>query len=152
MKQKNDKSQAVIIKKYANRRLYNTDTSSYITLDDLYDMVRREVEFAVRDAKTGDDITNQILTQIILERESNGMNLLPTSFLRGLIGFYEGEAGSLLPPYLEAMMSNFNQHQKQWADSMQHYNAFGQLEEIGKQNMELFEQTMRAFNPLAGKK
>lgn len=147
MQEKNKQAESIIIKKYANRRLYNTDTSTYITLDDLYEMVRKGVDFSVRDAKTGNDITNQILTQILLEQESGGVNLLPTNFLRSVIRFYDGEANTILPPYLEAMMENFNQHQQKWTENMKSYSALEQLEEIGKQNMALFQQAFQAFNP-----
>lgn len=140
-----------VIKKYANRRLYNTDTSSYVTLDDLREMVREESEFVVRDAKTGEDITRQVLTQIILEQESNGTNLLPVTFLRSVIRSYGEEAQKVLPPYLDAMMENFVKNQQQFTDalgkSMAGYSPFSQFEEISKQNMALFQQAMSAFNP-----
>ena len=98
---------AIIIKKYANRRLYNTSSSSYITLDDLAGMVRENVEFVVLDAKSGDDITHSILTQIIMDEETNGEQMLPVSFLRQLNGMYGNSMQSLMPSYLEASMANF---------------------------------------------
>jgi len=151
MQAKKQQPDTIIVKKYANRRLYNTATSSYITLEDLCDMVKREVEFVVRDAKTGDDITCQILTQIIFEQESRGANLLPISFLRSVIRFYDGEMQKVLPPYLEVMMENFSQNQQKLAEAMSKsiggYSPFSQFEEIGKQNMALFQQAMKAFNP-----
>ncbi|TNE47355.1 MAG: polyhydroxyalkanoate synthesis repressor PhaR, partial [Sphingomonadales bacterium] len=101
----------VIVKKYANRRLYNTSTSSYITLDDLATMVRENVEFQVLDAKTGDDITHSILTQIIMDEEASGEQMLPVSFLRQLIGMYGNSMQAMMPSYLEAAMTNFRENQ-----------------------------------------
>lgn len=101
----------VIIKKYANRRLYNTSSSSYITLDDLANMVRENVDFQVVDAKSGDDITHSILTQIIVEEEANGEQMLPISFLRQLIGMYGNSMQAIMPSYLEASMANFRANQ-----------------------------------------
>ena len=148
----------VHIKKYPNRRLYNTDTSVYITLDELYDLVRQDVEFVVSDAKSGEDITRQILAQIIFERESRGVNLLPISFLRSLIRFYGEDMQKVLPSYLEVMMENFTANQKQFSEMMGKgfnpqagFGAYSQLEAFGKQNMALFEQAMAMFNPLAKK-
>jgi polyhydroxyalkanoate synthesis repressor PhaR len=102
---------AIIIKKYANRRLYNTASSSYITLEDLARMVRENVEFQVLDAKTGDDITHSILTQIIMDEEANGGQMLPVSFLRQLIGMYGNSMQAMMPSYLEASMANFRDNQ-----------------------------------------
>lgn len=102
---------AIIIKKYANRRLYNTATSSYITLEDLAKMVRENIEFQVLDAKTGDDITHSILTQIIMDEEANGGQMLPVSFLRQLIGMYGNSMQAMMPSYLEASMANFRDNQ-----------------------------------------
>ncbi len=103
---------AIIIKKYANRRLYNTASSSYITLEDLARMVRENVEFQVLDAKTGDDITHSILTQIIMDEEANGtQQMLPVSFLRQLIGMYGNSMQAMMPSYLEASMANFRDNQ-----------------------------------------
>ena len=111
----------VVVKKYANRRLYNTESSSYITLDNLAEMVRLGRDFVVYDAKSGDDITRTVLTQIIVEEEGKGQNLLPTNFLRQLIGLYGGSMQGLVPKYLEHAMTSFAQQQcerrcrKQWA-------------------------------------
>jgi polyhydroxyalkanoate synthesis repressor PhaR len=141
----------VTIKKYANRRLYNTATSSYVTLDDLATMVKQGGEFVVYDAKTGEDITRSVLTQIIVEEEGKGANLLPISFLRQLIGFYGDQMQWLVPRYLEQAMAAFSGQQEQMRKSLQ--NAFGGLfpfgglEEMSKQNMALFEKTMKMFSP-----
>ncbi len=149
-------AEPVIIKKYANRRLYNTSTSSYVTLDDLAGMVREQQDFIVYDAKTNDDITRSVLTQIIVEEESKGTNLLPVSFLRQLIALYGDSLQALVPKYLEHSMSSFTQNQER----MRHYinNAlggmfpFGSLEELSRKNMEFMDQAFRVFNPLmAGK-
>jgi polyhydroxyalkanoate synthesis repressor PhaR len=141
----------IVIKKYANRRLYNTATSSYVTLDDLSAMVKEGGEFVVYDAKTGEDITRSVLTQIIVEEEQKGHNLLPISFLRQLISFYGDNMQWLVPRYLEHAMKSFAHNQEQMRKSLQ--DAFGQLfpfgglEEMGKQNMALFEKTMKMFSP-----
>jgi polyhydroxyalkanoate synthesis repressor PhaR len=141
----------VTIKKYANRRLYNTATSSYVTLDDLATMVKQGGEFVVYDAKTGEDITRSVLTQIIVEEEGKGANLLPISFLRQLIGLYGDQMQWLVPRYLEQAMAAFSGQQEQMRKSLQ--NAFGGLfpfgglEEMSKQNMALFEKTMKMFSP-----
>jgi polyhydroxyalkanoate synthesis repressor PhaR len=140
----------VTVKKYANRRLYDTHASTYITLDDLCEMVKRGVEFVVIDAKSGDDLTRQILTQIIFEQESKGYNLLPTKFLRSIISFYGGKMQQVLPPYLEASMESFVTNQdkmREYVTSAIHYSPFTQLEEIGKQNMALFQQAFSMFRP-----
>ena len=141
----------VTIKKYANRRLYNTATSSYVTLDDLATMVKQGGDFVVYDAKTGEDITRSVLTQIIVEEEGKGANLLPISFLRQLIGLYGDQMQWLVPRYLEQAMAAFSGQQEQMRKSLQ--NAFGGLfpfgglEEMSKQNMALFEKTMKMFSP-----
>lgn len=139
-----------IIKKYANRRLYNTDTSTYVTLEDIAQMVRDDAEFVVRDAKSGEDLTRQILTQIIAEQESRGA-MLPVSFLRSIIGAYGQEVQNVLPPYLDAMMKHFAQNQREFTKAMDQsmggYSPFSQFEEMSRKNMELFQQTMAAFNP-----
>lgn len=141
----------VVIKKYANRRLYNTSTSSYVTLDDLCQMVKGGREFLVYDAKTGDDITRAVLTQIIVEEEQKGQNLLPISFLRQLIGLYGDNMQWLVPRYLEQAMAAFAQNQEQMRKNLQQTFGglfpFGKLEEMGKQNLALFEQTMKMFSP-----
>jgi len=138
----------VKVKKYANRRLYNTATSSYVTLDDLSRMVKEGIEFVVHDAKSGDDITRSVLTQIIVEEESKGgQNMLPIGFLRQLIGFYGDNLQSLVPRYLEASMQMFTRNQEQFRDSMKAaFGGFfpfgGQLEELNKQNMAMFQNAM----------
>jgi len=143
--------QPVVIKKYANRRLYNTATSSYVTLDDLSRMVKQGNEFVVYDAKTGEDITRGVLTQIIVEEEQKGQNLLPISFLRQLISLYGDSMQWLVPRYLEHAMSTFARNQEQMRKSLQDAFGglfpFGPLEEMGKQNLALFEQTMKMFSP-----
>ncbi len=141
----------ITIKKYANRRLYNTATSSYVTLDHLCQMVQDDVDFVVYDAKSGEDITRSVLTQIIVEEESKGQNLLPINFLRQLISFYGDSMQWMVPRYLEHMMEAFSQNQDRMRQSMQETFGgmfpFGNLEEMGKQNMALFESAMRMFSP-----
>jgi polyhydroxyalkanoate synthesis repressor PhaR len=142
----------ITIKKYANRRLYNTATSSYVTLDHLCQMVKDGVDFAVFDAKTGEDITRAVLTQIIVEEESKGgQNLLPLNFLRQLIKFYGDNLQFLVPRYLEHSMESFARNQEQMRKAMQESFGgmfpFGRFEEMGKQNLALFEQAMQMFNP-----
>jgi len=139
----------VVIKKYANRRLYNTRTSAYVTLEDLATMVREGVEFVVYDAKTNDDLTRQILTQIIFEEESRGEALLPVQFLRQLIGFYGGQMQGVLPSYLEMSLANFSRQQEQFASQIG--RAFGTgagatlMEEAARANMAMFERAMQMF-------
>ena len=142
----------ITIKKYANRRLYNTATSSYVTLDHLSQMVKDGVDFVVYDAKTGEDITRSVLTQIIVEEEGKGgQNLLPISFLRQLIGYYGDSLGGVLPRYLEYSMNSFLRNEQQMRQYMQ--NAldglfpFNPFEEVGKQNMAIFENAMKMFAP-----
>jgi polyhydroxyalkanoate synthesis repressor PhaR len=144
----------VVIKKYANRRLYNTSTSSYVTLDDLSIMVKKGNDFVVYDAKTGEDITRSVLTQIIVEEEQKGHNMLPISFLRQLISLYGDSMQWLVPRYLEHAMSSFALNQDQMRKSLQEafgglfpFGQFGQLEQMGKQNLALFEKTMKMFSP-----
>jgi polyhydroxyalkanoate synthesis repressor PhaR len=142
----------VTIKKYANRRLYNTATSSYVTLDDLSKMIKEGGEFVVYDAKTGEDITRSVLTQIIVEEEQKGgQNLLPISFLRQLISFYGDQMQWMVPRYLEHAMFAFARNQEQMRKNMQEAFGglfpFGGLDEVGKQNMALFEKTMKMFSP-----
>jgi polyhydroxyalkanoate synthesis repressor PhaR len=141
----------VVVKKYANRRLYNTESSSYITLDNLADMVRQGRDFVVYDAKSGDDITRGVLTQIIVEEEGKGQNLLPTNFLRQLIGFYGGSMQGLVPKYLEHAMSSFAQQQDQMRAAMQKTMGslfpFGNIEEVGRQNMAMMERAFNLFTP-----
>lgn len=141
----------VVIKKYANRRLYNTATSAYVTLDHLSQMVKDKVDFVVYDAKTGEDITRPVLTQIIFEEESKGgQTLLPIPFLRQLISFYGDSLQGVVPQYLEMSMSQFAQNQEQMRRYLQNafgFNPFQQFEAMGKQNMAMFENAMRMFNP-----
>ncbi|MBF0305281.1 MAG: polyhydroxyalkanoate synthesis repressor PhaR [Alphaproteobacteria bacterium] len=141
----------VTIKKYANRRLYNTATSSYVTLDHLCQMVKDGTDFVVYDAKTGEDITRSVLTQIIVEEEGKGQNLLPISFLRQLIGFYGDSLGGLVPRYLEYSMQAFARNEEQMRQYMSHalegMFPFNPFEEMGKQNMAFFESAMKMFTP-----
>ena len=140
----------VVIKKYANRRLYNTATSAYVTLDHLSQMVKEKIDFVVYDAKTGEDITRSVLTQIIVEEESKGQTLLPIPFLRQLISFYGDSLQGVVPQYLEMSMTQFARNQEQMRSYMQNafgFNPFQQFESMGKQNMAMFEQAMRMFNP-----
>jgi len=141
----------VVIKKYANRRLYNTATSSYVTLDHLSQMVKQKTDFVVYDAKTGEDITRPVLTQIIFEEESKGgQTLLPIPFLRQLISFYGDSLQGVVPQYLEMSMTQFARNQEQMRRYMQNafgFNPFQQFESMGKQNMAMFENAMRMFNP-----
>ncbi|MBP2300120.1 polyhydroxyalkanoate synthesis repressor PhaR [Azospirillum picis] len=145
------KSAPITIKKYANRRLYNTATSSYVTLDHLCQMVKDGLDFVVYDAKTGEDITRSVLTQIIVEEENKGQNLLPISFLRQLIGFYGDNMQSVVPRYLEYSMQAFSRNQEQMRDYFQNTLGgmfpFGRLDEVSKQNMAMFERAMRMFTP-----
>ena len=141
----------VVIKKYANRRLYNTATSAYVTLEHLSQMVKDKTDFVVYDAKTGDEITRSVLTQIIFEEESKGgQTLLPIPFLRQLISFYGDSLQGVVPQYLEMSMSQFARNQEQMRSYLQNafgFNPFQQFESMGKQNMAMFEQAMRMFNP-----
>ena len=141
----------ITIKKYANRRLYNTETSSYVTLDHLCHMVQDGVDFVVYDAKTGEDITRSVLTQIIVEEEAKGQNLLPINFLRQLISFYGHSMQWMVPSYLEQMMNALSENQDRLRQSMQDAFGgmfpFGGLEAMGKQNMAAFEQAVRLFSP-----
>ena len=131
----------VTIKKYANRRLYDTESSSYITLDRLAEMVREGREFEVVDAKTGEDITRQVLTQIIVDEEARGSTMLPVSFLKQLIGLYGNSMQAVVPQYLEAAMDAFKRNQKAMSDAFAG-NAFA---DIAKRNMEMFEDASRVF-------
>jgi polyhydroxyalkanoate synthesis repressor PhaR len=140
----------VIVKKYANRRLYNTATSSYVTLDDLAKMIKEGGDFAAQDAKTGEDITRSVLTQIIVEQEQKGQNLLPISFLRQLISFYGDSMQFLVPGYLEQAMLAFARNQEQMRKNLQATFGifpFGQFEEVGKQNIALFERALKMLAP-----
>jgi polyhydroxyalkanoate synthesis repressor PhaR len=144
---------AVVVKKYANRRLYNTATSSYVTLDDLSEMVKDGVDFVVYDAKSGEDITRSVLTQIIFEQESRGQNLLPITFLRRLIRFYGDSLGGFVPSYLEASMEAFARQQEEmrarFKEAWPAGRAMEAFEDQARQNMALFEQAVRMFAPFA---
>jgi len=149
-----DKLKPVVVKKYANRRLYNTESSSYITLDNLADMVRQGRDFVVYDAKTGEDITRGVLTQIIVEQEAKGSALLPTNFLRQLIGCYGGQMQNMVPRFLEQAMAALAQQQEQMRAAMQKTMGsigtmfpFGNMEEVGRQNMAMMERALSLFTP-----
>ncbi len=146
-----DAEDVVTIKKYANRRLYNTATSSYVTLDNLAQMVKEGTDFTVYDAKSGEDITRSVLTHIIVEEESKGPHLLPISFLRHLISFYGDSLQAVVPNYLEQSMQAFAHNQEQMRrvvqDAFGGMSPFGQFEEMGKQNMAMFENAMKMFSP-----
>ncbi len=137
----------VIIKKYANRRLYNTRTSSYITLDHLAQMVKDNVEFQVIDAKTGDDLTHAILTQIIMDEESGPSQILPTNFLRQLIGMYGNSMQGLLPGYLEASMDHFRENQVKLRKAIEDSIGANPLAQLAQRNMEIFKAAASAFVP-----
>jgi polyhydroxyalkanoate synthesis repressor PhaR len=141
------KAEKIVIKKYANRRLYNTAKSSYVTLDDLSKMVRAGQDFAVYDAKTGEDITRSVLTQIIFEEEAKGQSMLPTNFLRQLIGLYGDALQGVVPSYLEASMETFSQNQDRMRQAFGGNPAMANFETIARSNMEWFEQAMRMFSP-----
>jgi polyhydroxyalkanoate synthesis repressor PhaR len=134
----------VIIKKYANRRLYDTESSSYITLERLAEMVRQKREFKVVDAKSGDDITHSVLTQIVMDEEAGGTNMLPVNFLRQLIGMYGDQMQSMVPQYLEASLEAFQRNQTQFRDALAGAFTGGPLAEIARRNMELFQSAAGA--------
>ena len=135
----------VVIKKYANRRLYNTETSSYITLDHLATMTRDGRDFKVVDAKTDEDITHNVLTQIIMEEESRGQTMLPVSFLRQLIAMYGDSMQSMVPGYLEASMDSFRRNQEQFKSAVEGAFAHSPFAEMAKRNMQMFEAATQAF-------
>ncbi len=143
----------VTIKKYANRRLYNTATSSYVTLDHLCQMVKDGEDFVVYDAKTGEDITRSVLTQIIVEEEAKGQNLLPIGFLRQLISFYGDSLQMVVPRYLDHAMETFAENQERTRGHLKEALGgmfpFGQFEELTKQNMAMFENALSMFTPPA---
>ncbi len=142
----------VVIKKYANRRLYNTQTSSYVTLDHLCEMVKEGVDFEVRDARTGEDITRSVLTQIIFEEEAKGQNLLPIRFLRQLIRLYGDSLQAFVPGYLDLSMESFSKNQEDMRKRMA--DAFGggtqMIENLARQNLAMFERAMKMFSPFGG--
>jgi len=153
--------QPITIKKYANRRLYNTGTSAYVTLEDLADMVKIGEDFQVFDAKSGDDITRSVLTQIIFEQEAkDGQSLLPVSFLRQLIRFYGDSMQMLVPSYLEFSMGRLTSEQQKFRDQMSNVfnvpafgvapiagEAFAPIDEMARKNMAMFSQALHLFNP-----
>ena len=145
----------IIVKKYANRRLYDTQTSTYVTLEDLALMVREERDFIVIDAKTKEDITHSVLTQIILERETRGENLLPANFLRQLIRFYGHSMQKFVPSYLELSLGELAKQQEKYRDQIS--TAFAgtpvsMMQEQTKKNLEMFEQAMAMFSPFPSNK
>jgi len=145
------KSEPTVIKKYANRRLYHTGTSTYVTLDDLAQMVKKGDEFVVVDAKTGEDITRSVLTQIIFEQEGkSGQNLLPVNFLRQLIGYYGDSMQALIPTYLEHSFKMFAENQQKFRDQFASSfggSGFGKMDEQMQKNMTLFRDAMALFTP-----
>jgi polyhydroxyalkanoate synthesis repressor PhaR len=148
-KESSGSADPVIIKKYANRRLYNTQTSSYVTLDHLCEMVKEGVDFEVRDARTGEDITRSVLTQIIFEEEAKGQNLLPIRFLRQLIRLYGDSMQSFVPGYLDLSMESFSKNQEAIKNRVA--EAFGggtqAFEAMARQNLAMFERAMKMFSP-----
>ena len=147
-------TEPITIKKYANRRLYNTETSSYVTLDHLAQMVKDGKDFVVRDAKSGNDITRAVLTHIIVEEETKGQNLLPITFLRHLISFYGDSLQALVPRYLDYSMQSFARNQEQMRDylkgAMGGMTPLGQFEDMGKQNMAIFENAVNMLSSMYG--
>lgn len=144
-----ERREAVVIKKYANRRLYNTETSTYVTLDDLAAMVRSDRDFVVYDAKSGDDLTHAVLTQIIVEQEGrkNGQTLLPIPFLRQLIRFYDDSIGRMVPSYLQFSLENLVKEQEKFRSQFASAFstpavAFEAYQELARKNMQMFEQAM----------
>lgn len=153
-KTKRGQDEPTVIKKYANRRLYDTGRSSYVTLDDLCEMIKDGYDFVVYDAKSGEDITRSVLTQIIVDQESRGGEaggLLPTGFLRKLIGFYGGDIESAVPNYLEGTLDIFVQNQERLREQVSKMQGMipgaSAFEEMNRQNMAMFEQTMKMFTP-----
>ena len=150
--QSRPEGERIVIQKYANRRLYNKATSSYITLDDLSKMVKDGINFVVNDAKTGEDITRKVLTQIIFEEEGRGQNLLPVPFLRQLIGFYGDRMQAFLPSYLELSLESFIKQQERMREKFTAVSptpVLGMFDEQIRQNMALFDRAMKMFTPFA---
>jgi polyhydroxyalkanoate synthesis repressor PhaR len=148
-----DSAPPVVIKKYANRRLYNTATSGYVTLDSLAQMVREQVDFVVYDARTGEDITRSVLTQIIFDEEGKGRGLLPIEFLRHLIRLYGDSLQTFVPCYLDMSMEALSRNQEQirhyMAETLSGKTPLEQFEGFARQNLAFFERTMRMFSPFA---
>ena len=151
MAKRSAEGEPIIIKKYANRRLYNTDTSSYITLDDLAKMVRENVDFHVLDAKSGDDITHTILTQIIVEEESHGTQMLPVSFLRDLISMYGNSMQAMMPSYLEASMANLRKNREQIQSAFTKGMEANPLAAMAEANFKMMQNAAEAFIPATRK-
>jgi polyhydroxyalkanoate synthesis repressor PhaR len=149
---KKDHSGPVIIKKYANRRLYNTQSSKYITLDFLAELTKKDVEFKVVDAKTNDDITHTVLTQIIMEEEAHGQNMLPVGFLRQLISMYGDSMQSMVPQFLETSMDGFRKNQRQMQNVIETAITSGPFGDIAKQNIEFVRAARDAIIPGLGNK
>lgn len=153
MTQKSDKpEEPIVIKKYANRRLYNTATSSYVTLDDLATMVKSGADFTVKDAKTGEDITHSVLTQIIFEQEAKGENMLPVNFLRQIIRFYGDGMQHVVPSFLNMSADALAKEQDQLRNAMGdtfNKTPFDTMEEQVRQNMDMFKQAVSMFSPFA---
>lgn len=151
MKKANGDGGVVVIKKYANRRLYNTESSSYITLDHLAAMTRAGRDFQVVDAKTDEDITHGVLTQIIMDEESRGETMLPVSFLRQLIAMYGDQMQAVVPGYLEASMDSFRRSQEQFRSTVEGAWAGSPFAELAKRNMAMLDAATAAFKPQAAK-
>ena len=151
MSEEKAKDGPVVIKKYANRRLYNTQTASYVTLDHLAGMVKDGVEFEVQDARTGEDITRSVLTQIIFEEEAKGQNLLPIKFLRQLIRFYGDSLQAFVPGYLDMSMDSFTKNQGAMRDRIAEAMGGGNqmIENLTRQNLAIFERATQMFSPFA---
>ena len=149
MSEEKAKDGPVVIKKYANRRLYNTQTSSYVTLDHLSQMVKEGTEFEVHDARTGEDITRSVLTQIIFEEEGKGQNLLPIKFLRQLIRFYGDSLQAFVPGYLDMSMDSFTKNQGAMRDRIAEAMGGGNnmVENLTRQNLAIFERATQMFSP-----
>ena len=139
----------IVVKKYANRRLYDTASSAYVTLEDLGAMVKRGDDFVVQDARSGEDITRQVLTQIIVEEENRGESLLPIQFLRQLIRFYGGGGPALLPSYLTMSLDAFSRQQETMREAFGQAPAAGYFDEQVRHNLALFERTVKMFTPFA---
>ena len=147
----NDAPEVITIKKYANRRLYNTAESTYVTLDDLATMVQGGIDFTVHDAKSGEDITRSVLTQIIVEQKAKGNSLLPTGFLRQLISYYGDNLQGLVPQYLDMTMQSFARNHEQMRGYLENtlggVYPFSSFEDMGRKNMAIFEQAMSMMTP-----
>lgn len=146
-----DTGPAIVIKKYPNRRLYNTETSVYVTLEDLAQLVKDGRDFLVQDAKSGEDLTRQVLTQIIFELETRGNPMLPTHFLRSVIRFYDDSMSGTLQHYLDASMRAFMSNQEKLRTyttrAMQEFSPLSQFEDMARHNMAFFEKAFSMFKP-----